>query len=425
MMRRRFLWAQALLDGATLAVAMGLASLVNFGTPFPWLFEPQVVSLLAIMFAGLAVAEWTGSMLLVGNAPRPSYGRALVLALIVLGSTSLALIATRVYFSRPLIGWTMALFLLGALGHRALHRRRPWMESMVLVTDEKGLVDDLRNSPHANVVSVLDPGTRGRIEPLAPGLVLGIDFKSVLSDRMAQYVSSCTLAGYDVRPLSRIYETHTGRMPLVALAEGWELSAPVLRAAPYLPGKRIFDIAAVLVAAPLTMLIGAGAALTIRLSSPGPVIFRQTRIGRGGTTFTQYKFRSMWDGSDHGAPSFTREKDDRIIPMGRVLRRLRVDEIPQLWNVLKGDMSLVGPRPEQVEFVERFSRSIPFYSHRHMVRPGVTGWAQVNYGYADDEADTIDKLTYDLFYLKHMSPWLDLEILGRSFWTVLSGFGAR
>lgn len=424
-MRRKFLRAQTLLDVATLALAIGLASLVNFSTPFPWLFEPQVIPLLVIMFGALALAEWAGSMLLVGSAPRPTYGRALALVMIVLGTTSLVLIATRVYFSRPLIGWTMALFLLGALGHRAVHRRRPWMESMVLVTDEKGLADDLRNTPHANVVSVLDPGTTARIEPLAPGMVLGIDLKSVLSDRMAQYVSSCTLAGFDVRPLSRIYETHTGRMPLVALAEGWELSAPVLRTAPYLPGKRIFDMAAVLVTAPLTLVIGAGAALAIRMSSPGPVIFRQTRVGRGGVPFTQYKFRSMWDGSDHGGPSFTSRGDERIIPMGRVLRRLRIDEIPQLWNVLKGDMSLVGPRPEQVEFAQRFSHTIPFYSYRHMVRPGVTGWAQVNYGYADGEADTIEKLTYDLFYLKHMSPWLDLEILGRSFWTVLSGFGAR
>ena len=94
-------------------------------------------------------------------------------------------------------------------------------------------------------------------------------------------------------------------------------------------------------------------------------------------------------------------------------------------DVLKGDLSLVGPRPEQVAFARHFSQTIPFYSHRHLIRPGVTGWAQVNYGYADGDADTIDKLTYDLFYVKHMSPWLDLSVLGRSVWTILSGFGAR
>ena len=107
------------------------------------------------------------------------------------------------------------------------------------------------------------------------------------------------------------------------------------------------------------------------------------------------------------------------------MRRIRVDELPQLFNVLKGDLSLVGPRPEQVPFTEHFGREIPFYEQRHLVRPGVTGWAQVNYGYADDQAEAVDKLTYDLYYVKHMSPWLDLHVLGRSIWTVLSGFGAR
>ena len=425
MMRLRFLRTQALLDGATLAVSIALGSLINFGTPFPWLFEPRVVSLILIMFGGLALAEWGVSRVLVGSAPRPTYGRALAVMLIVLGTTSLALVATRVYFSRSLIGWSMALFLMGALGHRTLHRRRPWTESMVLVTGEKGLVDDLRNAPHANVISVLDPSTTGQIEPLAAGVVLGVDLRSVLSDRMAQYVSSCTLAGFDVRPLTRIYEMHTGRMPLVSLAEGWELSAPVLRTAPYLPGKRLFDLLGVVVTAPLALAIAGWVAASIRLSSPGAVIFRQIRVGRNGVPFVQYKFRSMWEGSEQHGPSFTQEEDDRVVPIGRWLRRFRLDELPQLWNVLKGDLSLVGPRPEQVEFVERFSRTIPFYEHRHLVRPGLTGWAQVNYGYADSDADTIDKLTYDLFYLKHMSPWLDLEILGRTCWTILSGFGAR
>ena len=425
MMRRRFLWTQALLDAATLLLSIGLASVVNFGTPFPWLFEPQVFSLLVIMFGSLALAEWTGARLSAGSAPRPSYGRAAAVVFMTLGVTSLALIATRVYFSRSLIGWSMTLFLIGALAHRAVRGGRPWTESMVLVTAEKGLVDDLRGAPHAEVVSVMDPSTEGHVEPLAEGVVLGVDLRSVLSDRMAQYVSSCTLAGFDVRPLSEIYEMHTGRMPNVSLAEGWELSAPVLRTAPYLPGKRLFDVLAVTVTAPLTLAAAAGLAAVIRLSSPGPIIFRQTRVGRGGELFTQYKFRSMWEGSELGGPAFTREGDERVVPFGRVMRRFRLDEIPQLWNVLKGDLSLVGPRPEQVDFVRRFNRQIPFYSHRHLIRPGITGWAQVNYGYADGDADTIEKLTYDLFYLKHMSPWLDLEILGRSCWTVLSGFGAR
>ena len=110
---------------------------------------------------------------------------------------------------------------------------------------------------------------------------------------------------------------------------------------------------------------------------------------------------------------------------GRVLRKTRMDEVPQLWNVLKGDLSLVGPRPERPIFVDEFSRTIPYYADRLLIRPGVTGWAQVNYGYADDEAETIEKLTYDLYYVKHSSLWFDVQILGKSVWTVFTGFGAR
>ena len=122
---------------------------------------------------------------------------------------------------------------------------------------------------------------------------------------------------------------------------------------------------------------------------------------------------------------FAAQNDSRLTNMGKFLRRFRIDEIPQLLNVLKGDLSLVGPRPERPVFTEQFEGTIPFYSYRHLVRPGVTGWAQVNFGYADNERETVEKLTYDLYYVKHMSPWLDLSILGRSMWTVLSGFGAK
>ncbi|MYC84287.1 MAG: hypothetical protein F4X18_02070 [Acidimicrobiia bacterium] len=424
-MRLRFLRAQAFLDMVTLIVSMLVASMISFDTLFPWQFEPQIWSLLMIMVAGLAGAEWVGSRLLMGGPLRPGYGRAVAVTLMVLGATALALIATRVYFSRSFIGWTMACFVLGAVIHRAWLRSRPWTEAMVLITGEQALVDDLRDAPHAEVLSVVDPATEDRLEPLEPGVVLGVDLKAALSGRMAQYVSSCTLAGLDVRPISQIYEAHTGRMPIVALAEGWELSTPVLRTAPYLPGKRLFDILAVLVTAPITLVMAGVTAAVTRLSSPGPVIFCQVRVGRGGSHFTQYKFRSMWHEPDQQEASFTSRDDVRVVPVARTIRRFRLDELPQLWNVLKGDLSLVGPRPEQVDFVERFDRTIPFYSQRHLVRPGCTGWAQVNHGYADGEAGTVDKLTYDLFYIRHMSPWLDLEILGRSFWTVLSGFGAR
>ncbi len=172
---------------------------------------------------------------------------------------------------------------------------------------------------------------------------------------------------------------------------------------------------------PVWLLLAAGVAIFIKVSSPGPVIFAQERTGLGERHFTMFKFRTMTVDAEKDGPRFAAADDPRLIRGGSWLRKSRLDEIPQLWNVLKGDMSLVGPRAEQVSFARDFAKEIPFYSHRHMVRPGVTGWAQVNYGYADDQADTIEKLTYDLYYIKNMSPIMDLKVLWESVWTVLNG----
>jgi lipopolysaccharide/colanic/teichoic acid biosynthesis glycosyltransferase len=187
----------------------------------------------------------------------------------------------------------------------------------------------------------------------------------------------------------------------------------------------MFDALVTALTLPLWVAVGAMVALYIKLTSPGPVLFRQERIGHEGQPFTMYKFRTMDEDAEKDGPRFATEDDDRLSRGAPFLRKSRLDEIPQLWNVLKGDMSLVGPRAEQVPFVHAFRKQIPFYDHRHLVRPGITGWAQVNYGYADDQADTIEKLTYDLYYIKHMSPVMDLRVLWKSVWTVLTGAGAR
>jgi lipopolysaccharide/colanic/teichoic acid biosynthesis glycosyltransferase len=211
---------------------------------------------------------------------------------------------------------------------------------------------------------------------------------------------------------------------MIHLAEGWELSEPVRRAS-YAPVKRVLDVIlvglSIVVWLPLALIV----ALIVRMDSDGPILYRQARVGRHGKLFTLTKFRTMVDNAEEEGPQFTLQDDPRITRTGRFLRKSRLDELPQLWGVLRGELSLIGPRPERPVFAEEFSREIPFYEARHLIRPGVTGWAQVNYGYADDQAETIDKLTYDLFYIKHSSFWLDLHIVGRSIWTVLTGFGAR
>ena len=424
-MRRRFFLSIAAADLIALVVGMTIASWLVFGVLLPWRARPGIWPLIGLLLGGFLLTSWATARLWAGGVPRPSDGRGITIVVGTLGLTSLGLVLTRVYWSRQFVAIATATWLVGAIAHRAARRRKPWTENVVLITKEKELADDLRNAVHANVVSVIDPGTESEVTPLENGTTLGVDLRAVLSDRMAQFVSSTSLAGYEVRSLTSIYEEHTGRLPIVHLAEGWELSTPVLKLKPFLPGKRIVDTLLVFATAPITALLAGVIALAVRFGSPGPVIFRQKRIGWNGEPFTLYKFRTMRQDAEDQGPRFASWDDDRLTPVGRLLRRFRADEIPQLWNVLRGDVALVGPRPEQVPFVERFTEEIPFYSQRHLVRPGVTGWAQVNYGYADDQAETIEKLSYDLYYVKHMSPWLDARVLGRSVWTILSGFGAQ
>jgi sugar transferase (PEP-CTERM system associated) len=153
-------------------------------------------------------------------------------------------------------------------------------------------------------------------------------------------------------------------------------------------------------------------ALAVRLTSAGPVLYRQVRVGMDGIPFTLYKFRSMRADAEAATGAVWASKDDpRVTPLGRVLRKLRIDEIPQIFNVLKGEMSVVGPRPERPEMVQSLSEKIPYYRHRHCVRPGITGWAQVNYKYGDTLEDVIQKLEYDLYYIKNMSLSLDSYII--------------
>ena len=427
-MRRRFLLSTALADLLALSVAVVVASVVTFEL-LPWEVDlpgsSSIWPFISFLFAGLMVGSFVSTRMWAGGAPRPSYGRGLAIVSTALAVTAFLLVATRPYYSNKFLVTSTAVWFVGVMGHRLLRRRRPWTEPIVVISNEKGLIDDLRNAPHTEVLSVLDPSTTGEVDPLPTGVTVAVDLRAVLSDRMAQFVSSCALAGYSVRAMSAVYEEHTGRMPIIHLAEGWELSAPVTRLAPYVGGKAIVDILAVILTAPIWVPLALLIAVAVKFSSPGPVIFKQERVGKDGRPFTLYKFRTMVVDAEQDGPKFATKDDPRLTKVGPFLRRVRVDELPQLFNVMKGEAALVGPRPEQVRFVDRFDTEIPFYSHRHLVRPGVTGWAQVNYGYADDQAETIDKLTYDLYYVKHMSPWLDLHVLGRSIWTILSGFGAR
>ncbi|SDC21678.1 exopolysaccharide biosynthesis polyprenyl glycosylphosphotransferase [Cupriavidus sp. YR651] len=222
--------------------------------------------------------------------------------------------------------------------------------------------------------------------------------------------------------VERVGEMLTGRVGLAHIDENFLDDY----ARHYLYGfaKRVLDLSAVLCLAPVALPASLLTALAIRLESPGPVLFRQTRVGLFGNPFTMLKFRSM--GVQRDAPAqFASRLDPRITRVGRVIRKYRLDELPQLWNVLVGDMSLIGPRPEQVPMVDEFAETIPYYPYRHLVRPGLSGWAQVQQGYVGSHAETVTKLSYDLYYVKHCSFALDLLICVKTVRTLLTGYGAR
>jgi sugar transferase (PEP-CTERM system associated) len=165
--------------------------------------------------------------------------------------------------------------------------------------------------------------------------------------------------------------------------------------------------------------------LAVRLSSPGPIFFSQTRVGRHGRPFSVFKFRTMRNDAEAGGAVWATTNDSRVTSVGKFLRKSRLDEIPQLWNVLKGDMSFVGPRPERPEFVQWLAKEIPFYELRHMIRPGITGWAQVRYHYGASLEEAKRKLEYDLYYVKHLSLGLDLLIMFETIKIIMLGRGAR
>lgn len=427
-MRSKFLISVAVADLVALALALMGASLIVFDALLPWNGQPgtRVVPLLVLLGVSMILASALTESMSGPGIPRPSYGRMASILVLTMTTTATGLVLFRdIYFSRLLLIIAPLVWLVFASAHRIIRRRRPWQERLGIISAEKELIAHIEGSDHADVVWVLDPRSEGNIDLPDRDVAVTVDLRAVLSERVAQFVSSCDVAGYKIRAFTSVYEEHVRRVPLVHLAEGWEISAPLLQVARWLPGKRTFDVLVTIATAPLWLALGVGVGIYVKIASPGPAVFKQRRIGLGGQPFTMLKFRTMVPDADSGGPRFAEENDTRLIRGGSFLRKSRLDEIPQLVNVITGDMSLVGPRAEQIPFVRAFRKQIPFYEHRHLVRPGITGWAQVSYRYADDHADTIEKLTYDLYYIKHMSPVFDMTILARSFLTVLTGAGAR
>ncbi len=255
----------------------------------------------------------------------------------------------------------------------------------------------------------------------ADGLV--VDFKcSELTPEWEFFISEAAVSGLQVFSATHLSEAISGRVDIKHLMEN---NFGVLAPSPVLIFlKRVIDIIVVVASAPLVISICLVTSLFICYESPGGPFFRQERVGFRGKPFTILKFRSMYV-SEHSQDTVSDLEHDRISGVGKIIRKYRIDELPQFWNVLMGDLSLIGPRPETIAWTEKYRQEIPFYFYRNILRPGITGWAQVMQGHVHGVGDTSLKLEYDFYYLKHFSLWLDLLILYKTIRTVLMASGSR
>ncbi len=247
-----------------------------------------------------------------------------------------------------------------------------------------------------------------------------------IEGELLQNLMDCLELGVEIIPMPVLYEQLTGCVPVQYIGQNWYVAMPLDHPGTrglYPPAKRGIDIALASLGLLVLGVLFPFIALAIYLDSPGPLFYAQVRVGKGGRRFTAYKFRSMVPDAEHDRALWAERKDPRVTRVGRLLRRTHLDEFPQVWNVLRGEMSAVGPRPERPEFIETLSREIPFYRVRHAVRPGMAGWGLVRQGYAASKKDALVKLQYDLYYIKHQSLWLDGVILLKTILDTLTFHG--
>jgi sugar transferase (PEP-CTERM system associated) len=382
-----------------------------------------------------------------------------VRSLHALGATSLTLAAIYYWFPDVIVGrgvFVVAAFLAITLvfGWRVAFdwasRRVAPRERLLLVGTGEGAVRLARElyertdlgikivgfidpDPAKVGAPVINPGVIGTVEDI-PAIVRARRVDSVvvsLSDARGRLpmekLLEMKLDGVRFDHLASVYEKYTGKIAVENLRPSWLIfSEGFNKSTLQNVAKRGIDLVlsavGIVVAAPIMLIVAA----VIKLTSKGPALYHQQRVGQHGRVFTVHKFRSMrTDAEKETGAVWARANDDRITPFGQFIRRSRLDELPQMWNVLCGHMSVVGPRPERPEFVSTLTKQIPFYGQRHSVRPGLTGWAQVSFSYGASVEDSMEKLQYDLFYIKNMSIALDLFIIAKTVKTVLMRKGAQ
>ncbi|OQB75579.1 MAG: UDP-N-acetylgalactosamine-undecaprenyl-phosphate N-acetylgalactosaminephosphotransferase [candidate division TA06 bacterium ADurb.Bin131] len=303
----------------------------------------------------------------------------------------------------------------------------------------------LKNDSSCNVVGFIDDDPSRQLQHNS-GMILGnhtvlehivknkrvdhmvVAIKNLKNADLLKKILSCKMSGVIVYDVPSFYEEVLGRIQVEHLSDLWILNMPIygVKKSMYNRNvKRLISILFALFFLTITFPIFLFTMIAIKFDSKGPVFYRQKRVGLNGYRFEVFKFRTMKVGTENDRAFAGKKNDPRITRVGRILRLARIDEIPQMWNVLKGEMGLIGPRALMVEEVEEFEKKVPYFSIRHSVKPGITGWAQVNYPHGTTVEDALEKLKYDLFYIKNLSPFLDFHILLRTVRVVLFGKGAR
>lgn len=388
----------------------------------------DVAGLLPSVGLGLLLPDVAGSSmaplsLLIGAALlgsfRPSRAalptdrnlRMLAVPLVTALATLILLAAQRDYYSGRYLAlftvtWTTWMLLARAFLARVASRPR-----LLLAAPTAAWLD----LTHADTLDV----TVSDVPPDAllawDGVIL--DPRTRYDDTWLAWLASANVAGVPTLDADTLTENLTGRVALERLEDRWAFTALTARGG-YEPVKRVLDVTFTLVLLPLVAPLALLLAVATYLQDGSPVLYRQRRVGRNGEPFTVLKFRTMRE------PVGDVSDAQRVTPVGTMLRRFHVDELPQFWNVLRGDMSIVGPRPETVDLVAHYEREIPLFPLRHATRPGITGWAQVSRGYTTGVQGASDKLQYDFYYVKHRSAWLDLRILLRTLPAIVHGAGS-
>ena len=336
---------------------------------------------------------------------------------ILFGLLIACVVALRIEYSSKILIVTFLAVLTARYAVTAMRSRAKGLLYYLVPGGNVELIHELKT---AAVVSMSTPS----VETL-PNCAVVVDLRADHSEAWERFLAEAAISGRPIYHYKQVWEAETGRVQIDHLSEnGFGALVPSMS---YQKIKRAVDLVFTALILPIILVLIGVCALLVKLDSKGPVFFRQKRMGFRGKIFDVLKLRTMTVGHDGGdrTLSMTQDGDQRITKIGQFLRRTRLDELPQVYNIIRGEMSWIGPRPEAVSLSEWYEAEIPFYRYRHIVRPGITGWAQVNQGHVADVTAVHEKLTYDFYYVKNLSYWLDIIIALRTVRVVLTGHGAK